>query len=165
MSQSKSLLQKSDKLEDAIRNHLLPSLSFGITDVNLWCGKIETQTKRHKYFPWKMNIRLEDTFMLKKQAFDFWKTLKKGMIDVPMPNPAIEFLADVKAGKYDEISDEEYDELLNSTAELASFWKKKRKATVGEIVREALIHMNLSLSETEKLAQILAEASTCKTYK
>ena len=169
MSQSKSLLQKSDKLEDAIRNHLLPSLSFGITDVNLWCGKIETQTKRHKYFPWKMNIRLEDTFMLKKQAFDFWKTyiefLTKGMIDVPMPNPAIEFLADVKAGKYDEISDEEYDELLNSTAELASFWKKKRKATVGEIVREALIHMNLSLSETEKLAQILAEASTCKTYK
>ena len=57
------------------------------------------------------------------------------------------------------------DELLNSTAELASFWKKKRKATVGEIVREALIHMNLSLSETEKLAQILAEASTRKTYK
>ena len=145
MSQSKSLLQKSDKWEDEIRNHLRPSLSFGITDVNLWCGKI------------------------KKQAFDFWKTyiefLTKGMIDVPMPNPAIEFLADVKAGKYDEISDEEYDELLNSTAELASFWKKKRKATVGEIVREALIHMNLSLSETEKLAQILAEASTCKTYK
>lgn len=106
--------------------------------------------------------------MLKKQAFDFWKTyiefLTKGIIDVPMPNPAIEFLADVKAGKYDEISDKEYDELLNSTAELASFWKKKRKATVGEIVREALIHMNLSLSETEKLAQILAEASTCKTY-
>ena len=58
---------------------------------------------------------------VKKQAFDFWKTyiefLTKGMIDVPMPNPAIEFLADVKAGKYDEISDEEYDELLNSTAE------------------------------------------------
>lgn len=106
---------------------------------------------------------------VKKQAFDFWKTyiefLTKGMIDVPMPNPAIEFLADVKTGKYDEISDKEYDELLNSTAELASFWKKKRKATVGEIVREALIHMNLSLSETEKLAQILAEASTCKTYK
>ena len=104
---------------------------------------------------------------VKKQTFDFWKTyiefLTKGMIDVPMPNPAIEFLADVKAGKYDEISDEEYDELLNSTAELASFWKKKRKATVGEIVREALIHMNLSLSETEKLAQILAEASTHKT--
>ncbi len=49
------------------------------------------------------------------------------MIDVPMPNPAIEFLADVKAGKYDEISDEEYDELLNSTAELASFWKKNEK--------------------------------------
>ena len=69
MSQSKSLLQKSDKWEDVIRNHLLPS-SFGITDVNLWCGKIETQTKRHKYFPWKMNIRLEGTFMLKKQAFD-----------------------------------------------------------------------------------------------
>lgn len=62
--------------------------------------------------------------MLKKQAFDFWKTyiefLTKGIIDVPMPNPAIEFLADVKAGKYDEISDKEYDELLNSTAELAS---------------------------------------------
>ena len=56
---------------------------------------------------------------VKKQAFDFWKTyiefLTKGMIDVPMPNPAIEFLADVKAGKYDEISDEEYDELLNSS--------------------------------------------------
>ena len=41
---------------------------------------------------------------VKKQAFDFWKTyiefLSKGMIDVPMPNPAIEFLADVKAGNY-----------------------------------------------------------------
>ena len=67
MSQSKSLLQKSNKWEDAIRNHLLPSLSFGITDVNLWCGKIETQTKRHKYFPLKMNIRLEGTFMLKNK--------------------------------------------------------------------------------------------------
>ena len=107
--------------------------------------------------------------MLREKAFDFWKTyiglMTKGGVDVTMTNPAVTFTADAKAGEYDDISDEEYYELLDFTEVLASFWKKKRKATVGEIVREALIHMNLSLSETEKLAQILAEASTCKTYK
>ena len=107
--------------------------------------------------------------MLREKAFDFWKTyiefLTKGIIDVPMPNPAIEFLADVKAGKYDEISDKEYDELLNSTAELASFWKKNREATAGAVLLEALVNTDLSLSETDKLAQILAEASERKTYK
>ena len=107
--------------------------------------------------------------MLREKAFDFWKTyiglMTKGGVDVPMTNPAVTFTADAKAGEYDDISDEEYYELLDFTEELASFWKKNREATAGAVLLEALVNTNLSLSETDKLAQILAEASERKTYK
>lgn len=107
--------------------------------------------------------------MLREKAFDFWKTyiglMTKGGVDVPMTNPAVTFTADAKAGEYDELSDEEYYELLDFTEELASFWKKNREATAGNVVLEALVNTDLSLSETDKLAQILSEASERKTYK
>ena len=107
--------------------------------------------------------------MLREKAFDFWKTyiglMTKGGVDVPMTNPAVTFTADAKAGEYDDISDEEYYELLDFTEELAIFWKKNREATAGAVLLEALVNTNLSLSETDKLAQILAEASERKTYK
>lgn len=107
--------------------------------------------------------------MLREKAFDFWKTyiglMTKGGVDVPMTNPAVTFTADAKAGEYDDISDEEYYELLDFTEELASFWKKNREATAGVVLLEALVNTDLSLSETDNLAQILAEASERKTYK
>lgn len=107
--------------------------------------------------------------MLREKAFDFWKTyiglMTKGGVDVTMTNPAVTFTADAKAGEYDDISDEEYYELLDFTEELASFWKKNREATAGAVLLEALVNTDLSLSETDKLAQILAEASERKTYK
>lgn len=107
--------------------------------------------------------------MLREKAFDFWKTyiglMTKGGVDVSMTNPAVTFTADAKAGEYDDISDEEYYELLDFTEELASFWKKNREATAGAVLLEALVNTDLSLSETDKLAQILAEASERKTYK
>lgn len=107
--------------------------------------------------------------MLREKALDFWKTyiglMTKGGVDVPMTNPAVTFIADAKAGEYDDISDEEYYELLDFTEELASFWKKNREATAGAVLLEALVNTDLSLSETDKLAQILAEASERKTYK
>ena len=107
--------------------------------------------------------------MLREKALDFWKTyiglMTKGGVDVPMTNPAVTFTADAKAGEYDELSDEEYYELLDFTEELASFWKKNREATAGAVLLEALVNTDLSLSETDKLAQILAEASERKNYK
>ena len=107
--------------------------------------------------------------MLREKAFDFWKTyiglMTKGGVDVTMTNPAVTFTTDAKAGEYDDISDEEYYELLDFTEELASFWKKNREATAGAVLLEALVNTDLSLSETDKLAQILAEASERKTYK
>ena len=107
--------------------------------------------------------------MLREKAFDFWKTyiglMTKGGVDVSMTNPAVTFTADAKAGEYDDISDEEYYELLDFTEELASFWKKNREATAGAVLLEALVNTDLSLSETDKLAQLLAEASERKTYK
>ena len=107
--------------------------------------------------------------MLREKALDFWKTyiglMTKGGVDVPMTNPAVTLTADAKAGEYDDISDEEYYELLDFTEELASFWKKNREATAGAVLLEALVNTDLSLSETDKLAQILAEASERKTYK
>ena len=61
--------------------------------------------------------------MLREKAFDFWKTyiglMTKGGVDVSMTNPAVTFTADAKAGEYDDISDEEYYELLDFTEELA----------------------------------------------
>ena len=43
--------------------------------------------------------------------------------------------------------------------------KKNREATAGAVLLEALVNTDLSLSETDKLAQLLAEASERKTYK
>lgn len=91
--------------------------------------------------------------MLREKAFDFWKTyiglMTKGGVDVSMTNPAVTFTADAKAGEYDDISDEEYYELLDFTEELASFWKKNREATAGAVLLEALVNTDLSLSETD----------------
>ena len=57
--------------------------------------------------------------MLREKVFDFWKTyiglMTKGGVDVSMTNPAVTFTADAKAGEYDDISDEEYYELLDFT--------------------------------------------------
>ena len=82
--------------------------------------------------------------MLREKAFDFWKTyiglMTKGGVDVSMTNPAVTFTADAKAGEYDDISDEEYYELLDFTEELASFWKKNREATAGAVLLEALVN-------------------------
>ena len=63
-----------------------------------------------------------------------------------MTNPAVTFTADAKAGEYDDISDEEYYELLDFTEELASFWKKNREATAGAVLLEALVNTDLSLN-------------------
>ena len=84
--------------------------------------------------------------MLGEKAFDFWKTyiglMTKGGVDVPMTNPAVTFTADAKAGEYDDISDEEYYELLDFTEELASFWKKNREAQPG---RFSLKHWSIQI--------------------
>ena len=70
--------------------------------------------------------------MLREKAFDFWKTyiglMTKGGVDVPMTNPAVTFTADAKAGEYDDISDEEYYELLDFLKRLPEHlldWEEK----------------------------------------
>ena len=103
--------------------------------------------------------------MLREKAFDFWKTyiglMTKGGVDVSMTNPAVTFTADAKAGEYDDISDEEYYELLDFTEELASFWKKNREATAGAVLLEALVNTECgsSFRSTQSCVQEILEST------
>ena len=84
--------------------------------------------------------------MLREKAFDFWKTyiglMTKGGVDVPMTNPAVTFTADAKAGEYDDISDEEYYELLDLQKNLQASGRKTGKRQPG---RFSLKHWSIQI--------------------
>ena len=85
-----------------------------------------------------------------------------GSLDIQ--NPAIDFTLDAKRGKYDSVTDEEYQRLLSDVEEESSFWHNQPAATASEILLEALSRTPMPDHLMEKAAEALAECSVACSY-
>lgn len=98
----------------------------------------------------------------------FWraylKMANRGKARVNMPNPAIDFTARAHAGDFDEIPDAEYEDRLDDTEALSSFWDGNRHETAGTVLLNAIEKTELSDYVIEKIAGILADASVRTDY-
>ena len=72
-------------------------------------------------------------------------------------NPAIQFTADVKAGRYDDLSDEEYNILLCRVEQLAALWNKQPRRPAGEILLAMLEQVTIPRDSLEGIADPLLE--------
>ena len=74
-----------------------------------------------------------------------------------LENPAVQFTADAKAGKFDELSEETYKSVLDDVEQLASLWDNRPRKTVGEILLYVLERMPMSSAQLDAIAEPLAE--------
>ena len=107
--------------------------------------------------------------MKRDTAQNFWKEylnlVTTGGADSLAGNPAVRFTADVKAGKYDTISDEEYADILAGIEELVCFWNNEQWLTCGDVLLRALRATPISGRTMEKVVTLLAEASASCDYR
>lgn len=72
-------------------------------------------------------------------------------------NPAIPFTNDVKAGKYDHLSDDEYEALLHRIERLSGHWNKQPRRTAGDILLAVLERITIPPDRLESIAKSLME--------
>ena len=91
---------------------------------------------------------------------DFWKEnlshVMTGESDFMVDNPAIEFTKKAKAGCYDKISDEEYNDLLKECEAVSTLWQKLPRKASGDLLLEALKSINLSVSDFAAAVSMLS---------
>lgn len=73
------------------------------------------------------------------------------------PNPVIRFNQDVKAGKYDDRTDSEYNVLLKEVEELSGIWLQEKNQTAFDIFRICLENIDIDKETLHKMAEMLAE--------
>ena len=72
-------------------------------------------------------------------------------------NPAVQFTKDAKAGKYDQLSDENYYILLHDTEDIATFWLNRPEQKASDILRTALENIDIDKDSLHKIAELLSE--------
>ena len=81
----------------------------------------------------------------------FWKEnlnhVMSGESDFMVENPALEFTRKAKAGYYDKISDEEYNDLLNECEAVSELWQKLPRKASGDLLLEGLKSIDLSVAD------------------
>lgn len=91
---------------------------------------------------------------------DFWKEnlshVMTGESDFMVDNPAIEFTKKAKAGCYDSISDEEYNELLKECEAVSQLWQKLPRKASGDLLLEALKSISLSMPDFASAVSMLS---------
>ena len=78
-------------------------------------------------------------------------------------NPAIEFTHHAKEGRYDVISDQEYEALLSEVEELASFWNLERYHKSSELLLAFIEKLNIDAETLHKMAELFAECYETST--
>lgn len=106
--------------------------------------------------------------MIRDTAKSFWSTYIKMVhrndADYNMINPAVDFTAKAHAGEFDTLSDAEYEEKYEEIKELSSLWNDAHSDSVGNILLHAIAKTNLSETEINEIAEILADASAHTIY-
>ena len=72
-------------------------------------------------------------------------------------NPAIEFTQKVKDGRFDNLSDEEYDARLRKVEKLSTLWHKQPRRTAGEILLALLERITIPRDRIEDISGQLME--------
>ena len=104
------------------------------------------------------------------QAAELWRQLLALLAGAgesshaTLHNPALRFTADCKAGKFDKISDAEYQELLHKIEETSALFRDKPSAPAADILLRAVRATRLDRDELMALTDILASASERTDY-
>lgn len=72
-------------------------------------------------------------------------------------NPAVRFTEDVKAGKYNELSDASYEIRLCEVKDMSAFWLNQSKQKASDILQFALENIDIDKESLHKIAEILSE--------
>ncbi|MCR4672467.1 MAG: AAA family ATPase [Lachnospiraceae bacterium] len=90
----------------------------------------------------------------------FWEEnlrhVLRGESDFMVENPSIEFTRKAKAGEYDKISDEEYNELLNECETVSGLWKRMPRKAAGDLLLEGLKSIDLSIEDVARAVTMLS---------
>lgn len=105
--------------------------------------------------------RKEILFMEKSEYIQFYEKylceVSRGRGYREHENPACEFSKDAKAGKYNDLSDEEYGVLLRKAEELSAIWLDTTKQTAADILKTALENIDIDRESLHRMAEILSE--------
>ena len=72
-------------------------------------------------------------------------------------NPAVRFTEDVKAGKYNELSDENYEIRLREVKDMSAFWLDQQRQKASDLLQFALENIDIDKESLHKMAEILSE--------
>lgn len=106
--------------------------------------------------------------MTYEDAQFFWERylglIGKGKSRNMMSNPLRDLLDEVKTGKADKLSDEQFQKRKQEASELSLFWGNKPCETVGNILINALSKTNLTIDNLKTASMVLADASIATDY-
>lgn len=95
---------------------------------------------------------------------DYFKLARAKATHIAMPNPGDTFCAQAYIGEFDEMPDDEYMEKLKETKEIASFWNQSHTETAMNVLLNALAKTDITDTEIDGIAGILADASVRSDY-
>ena len=72
-------------------------------------------------------------------------------------NPAVRFSDNTRAGKYNALSDECYETLLQEMKEISAFWLNKPQQQACDVLRFVLENIDMDKKSIQKMAEIMAE--------
>ena len=101
--------------------------------------------------------------MTKEYAVTMWTGLLDRMQADPesriMENPVGEFREQVKAGMYDPVPDEEYEQEVENIEQTSALFCRKRWATSYSLIIRGLRALEFTDEEKQSLIRLLADAS------
>ena len=92
---------------------------------------------------------------------NFWNNslvrVMNGEAGFMIENPSLIFTRKAKAGEYDSISDEEYNDLLNECENLSKFWNNLPKRAAGDLLLDALKAAPVPTADYMKIVNLLSK--------
>lgn len=94
--------------------------------------------------------------MKKEKAKQFWSTyigfIKKDGLKMKLGNPGTVFIQQAKAGEFDDLTDEQYNDMLEEIRQTSSLWDGLPSDTVGNLFLKALNRTPLGFREINLLS-------------
>ena len=100
---------------------------------------------------------------MKRETYEYYtakilKQLMMGYGETMQDNPAVGFTKRVKAGVYDHLSDEDYEDTLSFYEDASAFWNKRPQATPEQLISNILQKAQPSEAIRNKMAALIADS-------
>lgn len=92
---------------------------------------------------------------MKELYMELLKASTGGFMGRSLQNPAIDFADAARAGEYNEMSDQEYDEILSDIKAVSKVWMQKRSRTVSELLITSIENLDLEDDDIEDISVAL----------